>query len=357
MKHLIAVILGILCLVGIYFFVQYNSQPLSFSMYTPSVTPTPSRTIVQGKPQKLLFVPYWGLTSQKLPSDYDQLVYFGITANTQGIDTQEDGYKDLNVFVKRATNNKTLLTVRMIDPTVNGRVLQDKNLQNAIIAESLQTANKYGFSGIVLDFEYNALAFDSVIKSISTFSTNFAKATHGEDLTFYQSVYGDTFYRLRPYDVGTIAKNADGIIVLAYDFHKANGDAGPGFPLSGKETQGYDLKSMVDDFAKKMPTQKMIIAFGLYGYDWQVDKTGHSQGSATPLSDLQIQQKFLANCPFSGCRIKRDIMSAEMTITYTDTQKNKHDVWFEDMQSVAEKSQYLKTQGINATALWAYSYF
>lgn len=356
-KHIIAVILGLLCLIGIYFFVQYNSQPLSFNTQPPSITPTPSRTIVQGKSQKILFVPYWGLTSQQLPTNYDQLIYFGITPTMQGVDTQEDGYKDLSLFTKRVGTGKTLLTIRMIDPSVNAKVLQDKNLQNTIISDSLQIAQKYGFSGVVLDFEYNALAFDSVIKSISTFSTNFAKATHATNLTYYQSVYGDTFYRLRPYDVEALAKNADGIIILAYDFHKANGDAGPNFPLSGKDTDGYDLKAMVDDFAKKMPTQKLIIAFGLYGYDWQIDRNGHSQGPATPLSLIQIQQKFLNKCLFAQCVIKRDPVSSETEVTYTDISKNKHIVWFENMASVAQKSQYLRSQGINAIALWAYSYF
>lgn len=355
MKHIIAIILGLLCLVGIYFFVQYNSQPLSFSLQSPSLTPSPSRIIVQGKTQKMLFVPYWGLTAQKLPTDYDQIIYFGVTPNTQGINTQEDGYKDLSLFAKRAGDAKTLLAIRMIDPTINVKVLQDKKMQNAIITDSLEIAQKYNFSGIVLDFEYNALAFDSVITSINTFSTNFAKAVHEGHMAYYQSLYGDTFYRLRPYDVGTLAKHADGIIIMAYDFHKANGDAGPNFPLSGNE--GYDLKSMIEDFGKKMPTDKMAVAFGLYGYDWQVDKEGHSQGPAIPLSLLQIQQKFLTSCSFAECKVKRDNTSSETEVIYTDGNKNKHTVWFEDAQSVAAKEAYLKSQGINATALWAWSYF
>lgn len=356
MKHLIAVILGLICLVGIYFYIEYNSQPLSFSIHAPSVTPEPSRAIVQGRSQQLLFVPYWGLSSKLLPTDYTKLIYFGIEPNSNGINTQEDGYKDLALFARKAGKSTTLLTIRMIDPTVNAAVLQNKTLQQKIITESLQVANKYSFSGVVLDFEYNALAFDSVIRSISTFSNNYAQATHGQKLLFYQSVYGDTFYRLRPYDIGAIAKNADGVIVLAYDFHKANGDPGPNFPLSGKETQGYDMKVMVEDFAKKMPTQKILIAFGTYGYDWQIDKNGHSQGPAQAMSLLEMQQKF-GNCKLTSCVVKRDNESGETMVTYLDENKNKHVVWFEDTQSIAKKSAYLHTQGINATAWWAYSYF
>lgn len=357
MKHLVAVLLGLVSLIGIYFFIQYSSQPQSFTVSTPSVAPSPSRVIVQNAKQSMLFVPYWGLGSKDLPGNYDQLIYFGIQPSSTGINTQEIGYTDLALFTRRApSGSKKLLTIRMIDPEINSKLLKDKALQQTVISQVLQTAKQYGFTGIVLDFEYNALAFDSVIASITTLSTDLAKATHAQHMTFYQAVYGDTFYRLRPYDVGKLAKNADGIIVMAYDFHKANGDAGPNFPLSGKDTQGYDFKAMIDDFSQKISAQKIIVAFGLYGYDWELDGKGHSIAAATPLSLVQIQQKFLNICAFTSCKVIRDNISSETKITYTDGQE-KHEVWFEDMQSVAQKSAYLHTQGINATALWAYSYF
>src|SRR5207248_979541 len=102
---------------------------------------------------------------------------------------------------------KKLLTVRMVDPTFNANVLKSTTMQQKIIADSVKIAKTYEFDGIVLDFEYNALAFDSVVQSISQFSTHFSKATHLENMVFYEAVYGDTFARLRPYDMTAIAKN------------------------------------------------------------------------------------------------------------------------------------------------------
>ena len=216
---------------------------------------------------------------------------------------------------------------------------------------------KHGFDGVLLDLEYSGLAFDSVVSSITSFSTAFAHAAHDQQLTFYQSLYGDSVYRLRPYDLAVLGKQADGIVVMAYDFHKANGDPGPNFPLAGEAIQGYDMGTMVDDFTKKIPSQKLIVAFGLFGYDWTLNDKGNSSGAAVALSLAQIKHKFSPHCPFADCKIRRDPTSAETEITYVDSQKNKHIVWYEDMQSFAKKSAYLHTQGINATALWAYSYF
>lgn len=357
MKYFLVFLLICLAVIGIYFFVQYDSEPLSFTPHKAVPTEAASRHIVNGPSERLLFVPYWGLRSRMLPTNYDQLIYFGVTPDLSGINTSEVGYKDIPLFIKLSPENSTkLLTVRMVDTSINAKVLKDKALQEKIISDSLRIAQAYNFSGIVLDFEYSALAFDSVVQSITGFSQAFASEIHRKHLAFYQTVYGDTFYRLRPYDVSALAKNADKIIIMAYDFHKANGDAGPNFPLSGKEIQGYDFKSMVDDFVQKMPSTKMIVVFGVFGYDWQLDDKGHSESIATPLSLVQIQQDFLTTCAYAACKISRDALSSEMKITYTSG-REKHEVWFEDTNSIAQKSAYLHSQGINATALWAYSYF
>jgi spore germination protein YaaH len=356
-KHLVAILLGLLSLIGIYYFIEYNSQPLSFQVKKNVPTPSSAHAIVNGPSQKMLFVPYWGIDSHTLPVTYDSLIYFGITVNASGVDTQEVGYKDLSLFLKKTPERtKKILTIRMINNAMNTSVLKDRSLQQKIITDSLQIAKDNGFLGVVLDLEYNALAFDSVVQSITSFSSQFAKDAHAENLLFYQSVYGDTFYRLRPYDVEALAKNADGIVVMAYDFHKANGDAGPNFPLSGKETQGYDLKTMVGDFEAKVPTEKLIVVFGTYGYDWQVDKNNHSEQPATALSLTEIESKFLIKCPYNQCVVQKDQVSQETKVTYSESGNN-HIVWFDDLTSIAQKSAYLHTQGINAIALWAYSYF
>jgi len=356
-KHILAIFFGLISLIGIYFFIQYDSAPISFRVSRPS-RPTPTQKIVPGSYQKFLFVPYWGMTTKQIPKEYDKLIYFGITPNNSGIDMQEIGYKNIPFFINHTDmQSSKLLTIRMLDTDIDAKVLQDKNFAQKIISDSCTVATKYGFTGVVLDFEYNALAFDSVVQSITNFSQTFANEAKQQGLTFYQIVYGDTFYRLRPFDLEKLATHADGIIVLAYDFHKANGDAGPNFPLSGHEVQGYDFKTMTTDFIRKVPATKLIVAFGLFGYDWLVDNQGHSSGLATPLSFIEAQQKFFTSCGYTQCVIKKDDVSSEVKITYKDISQNNHIVWIEDMESIAKKSAYLKTQGINATALWAWSYF
>lgn len=302
-----------------------------------------------------LFVPYWTLDGKTLPTDYDQLVYFGITADTNGIDTTEPGYKNISHFSKEA-QQPTLLAIRLINPTVNEKILTDKVLQQKISDESISIAKEYGFSGIVLDLEYNALAFDSVTKRTTQLTQTFANTAHANNLSFYQTVYGDAFYRVRPYDMAAIGKASDGIFIMAYDFHKANGNPGPNFPLQSLIDEDYNFQQMVKDFSAKVPKNKITVLFGLFGYDWTINNKNQSLGQAEALTTNEAEQKF-NTCVLKNCHIQQDNVSIEEKVTYTDKDERQHEVWFENMESVKKKEAVLTENGITQVGFWAYSYF
>jgi len=327
---------------------------------SPSLTPLGKSTIrVPQKEYQYLFVPYWSLTGKKIPSDsYDELIYFGIAPDEKGLNTSEIGYKNIDKFLSAlAAREKRFLTIRMIDPKVDPLVLEDKALQTNIIDQSIVTAKKFGFDGIVLDFELSALSFSSVVKNISDFYIVFAKSVKEKNLQFYITLYGDTFYRARPYDVKVIGEYADKVLILAYDFHKARENPGPNFPLHGKDVYGYDFPSMINDFTKALPKQKLVVVFGMFGYDWKIDSQQRGITTASPFSFYAMKEKFVTHCIFTDCVVKRDDLSSETSVRYTDSDSQKHIVWFEDMESVAKKKQFLQEKGMYEVSFWAYSYF
>lgn len=359
MKKGILVLLFAIFGFGIFFFWTHKNQksvPISVqpSKTTPSPTPTPHLAY----PTTTLFVPYWAVTTKSLPTTYNTLAYFGITANTSGINTKEDGYLALPKF-ERVVNDtqKTLLVVRLIDTDVDAKVLVDKNLQQKVIASSIATAQQYKFDGIILDFEYNALAFDSVVNNITQFSQSFAVSSHNAKLTYGQLVYGDTFYLLRPFDAQKISQKADNIFIMAYDFHKANGNPGPNFPLHMLPDADYSFTQMIVDFTKKVPYQKITVVFGMFGYDWTLNNKKDSISPGVSVTTSEAEQMFAAPCKLKNCSITRDNKAEEEHGIYTDSKDQEHAVWFEDETSVQKKQAYLKTQGISSTGFWAYSYF
>jgi len=360
-KRYLVFLLFVIVSVLYWLFIHKNENQVIFPKFNeissslpvaPSIAPS-----FNSRKESFLFVPYWSLSNKKIESDkFDYLIYFGITADEKGIDKKDLGYKKIDEFIK-LSGKDNLLAIRLTDSKINSMLLDKKDLQIKLIDESISLAKKYSFRGIVFDFEMSALSFESVIRKINSFYKDYYNSTKKNDMTFLITVYGDTFYRARPYDISELSKYSDGIMIMAYDFHKSRGAPGPNFPLNGRETYGYDFKTMISDFSKRIPVEKIIVIFGLFGYDWTVDEKNQSLETAKPLSLNEIKNNFLKSCTKKDCLITKDKESLENNITYSDKNTKNHVVWFENESSVDLKINFLKENKINSIGFWAYSYF
>ena len=322
---------------------------------------------------KSIFVPYWNINEDLQTTNYDKYIYFGITANNQGINKEEIGFSKLSFFVTATKDKNTYLTLRLLDNGFNQELLKDTDLQQKIIEQTLEIVKENNFKGVVLDLEIFSLFNTEISSQINDFVQTFYTSLKSNYKSFSIAIYGDTFYRKRPYDLAFIAKNCDEILVMAYDFSKAIGEPGPNFPLArqsdsdgGPEAQiyNYDFKLMTKDFLKYVSKEKISIIFGMYGYDWKVDEKKRPITTAKALTLKQIRKEFLNNCQWKDCVVKRDALSRETEINYVySTVKEDvgymdyHIVWFEDEESVNVKTKYLQEQGIGSVGYWTYGYF
>lgn len=356
MRRLFLLIFFIIAL-GYIFFIRQREKPSSpIVQSTPSPAVSSKKNTVVPINNRTLFVPYWTLENTPAIDGYNSFIYFGISPTLDGINSLSTGYSDIPAFTNRVLPNKSLLTVQMTDEEVNEKVLDSQSVQNRIISDSLTAVQQFGFRGIVLDFEIRGIGFNSLTKQVTDFITKFASQTKKQQRYFAVTVYGDTFYRARPYDIQTIANDADEIIVMAYDFHKAGGDPGPNFPFTESDVDDYSFQQMVDDFQQHVSSNKLTITFGMFGYDWPVSDNGSSITTASPISLSAITKSFIDSCTFTSCMLRRNA-SSEPSIAYTDTTGQKHLIWFEDEKSVDKKIRYLQTKGISSVAFWANSYF
>ncbi len=320
---------------------------------------------------KSIFVPYWEVNG--IGTNYDKYIYFGITVNSQGIDKLETGYLKLDQFTKVMEDKDTYLTLRLLDNDFNHEILKDSELQQKIIEQTLETVKENNFKGVVLDLELFSLFNEEISVQINDFVQKFYTAAKANYKSFTIAIYGDVFYRKRPYDISFLSKHSDEILIMAYDFSKSIGEPGPNFPLArqsdsdgGPKLQkySYDFKTMVKDFARVVPKEKLTVIFGMYGYDWQVDEKKRPITTAKALTLKKIKKEFLENCQWQDCVVKRDALSKETEVNYVNsTIKDNisyldyHIVWFEDEESVKVKSQYLQKQGISSIGYWAWGYF
>ncbi len=296
-----------------------------------------------------IFIPYWTIpTTSSEINKYDELIYFGVSPGENGQMIDDAGLRGVKSFIDNSSpKSKRLLTVRMLDTEKNLAILESKNTQKTLFRETLKIVEENAFDGVVLDLEVGVIPLEGVTSSITSFVSDFTQVAHNNDVTFAMTVYGDTFYRARPYDIKELSQHVDGMYIMAYDFHKSRGEPGPNFPFSNKKEYGYDFQTMIDDFTQIVSREKITVLFGMYGYDWTLGPQGKplKAAKAVPLNKIDN----------TGAVV--DPASKEKHVQYVDDEGYDHILWYEDKESVKVKIEYLKKLEIGNVGYWVWGYF
>ena len=93
---------------------------------------------------------------------------------------------------------------------------------------------------------------------------------HEHDLLVTQDVPAND----KAFDYSALAKIIDRMIVMMYDEHYGAGEQGP---IASNKWFQHTLKEL------NIPSNKLIVAFGNYGYDWEVN-------SKEPAKSLTFQK-------------------------------------------------------------------
>ncbi len=360
------ILLGIVLLgIGFVFTYSFDTETEAHLLDVPQkeettqyITPTPEKKAEPVRSvSESVFVPYWQVSNLNGVEAYDTAIYFGVSVTEDGVNRSDQGFTRMNSFISNTSNKKKLLTVRMLNTDTNLKILENTDAQQTVIEDVMQVAKEHNFDGIVLDLELSVIPFSNVKDSINLFVKNFYTEAKRENLEMQVALYGDTYYRSRPYDVNTIATYTDGILIMAYDFHKSRGEPGPNFPFAGQKTYGYDFQQMIHDFSVDVPVEKLTVIFGMYGYNWKLGKEGMPLTGAKSFSLSDAEADFASTCIFENCKVIRDTESQEMKVSYTDEEGYKHAAWFEDETSVNTKIEYMKEQGIGQVSYWTWGYW
>src|SRR3989344_4347155 len=365
------VLLLSIAIISFFLFKTYL-KPKQVSIITPNNAPTTS-TIqtptknIENSSTYSLFIPYWktSLLNDKIsiPRIADMTdeeikpIYFGLSVDENGLMKDEIGFKNLPQFISNFDSKPMAITIRMLNDDTNIKILKNPDYQNNAIESLDRFLTDYSFSEIILDLELKSLPTEEVINQINQFVKKVADKTHQHNLIFSMTIYGDVFYRQRPFDIQKLSSWTDRFYIMTYDFHKSYGLPGPNFQLEKNENDNYDMKLLIDDLLRFTSSEKIVVVFGLYGYDWTVDDKDRPLKSAKAITLSQIRDKFLNNCSYKNCSINRDNKSSESHITYIDEEEKKHELWFEDENSISAKISYLKSQDISSFAFWAFGYY
>lgn len=312
-----------------------------------------------------LFVPYWNIPDSfssfnTIPLQMDRfanIIYFGVTATREGvIDTNETGYLHMESFDAmwdNSENTTKTLTLRLTNQGVVDALLSDVTLVKRLAEDFSSLAVQHNYSGVVIDLEYSALATQKTKQQITNTLNVFALNARKHTLSFSVTIYGDVFYRVRPYDLKKIGNIADEVIIMAYDFTKRNQLPGPLFPF---QSEGYNFINLLNDITRVVPESKITIAYGLYGYVWQTDRQKRPLKAATAKTYSQFLS-YMKSCFPPICRIQKKPPSYELVITKDNGDNTFTILYGESPESIQKKIQASRSFFINKSAIWVYGFY
>jgi len=212
--------------------------------------------------------------------------------------------------------------------------------RSSAISNIIALIDRFGFDGVNIDIE-DVYIEDS--SRLSQFFTQLGQATRERGYFLSASVPA----RIRdfppfnpfsdPFDYGAIGAAVDQFVVMLYNEHGWPG-SGPGPVVSS----GW-MNKVIAYTLTKMPAEKVMAAISVFGFDFNLD-TG-SNTYASHAMAVNLAERYNANIIFD-----QDTLTP--MFSYTDDQGNRHEVWFENADSIIAKIALAWQQGISGVALW-----
>ncbi len=140
-----------------------------------------------------------------------------------------------------------------------------------------------------------------------------------------------------PFDYAAIGKSVDQFVVMLY-----NEFGWPGSPPGPPVTAGW-MDKVLRYTLTRVPAEKVVAAVSVFGFDFNT--TTGKVTYVTYDAATKLAEKYNKEITFDEER-------ETPTFSYTDDEGNKHEVWFEDAQSIKAKADLAWKLGIDGLALW-----
>lgn len=266
-------------------------------------------------------------------------VWYQIDPNGQLIETNStkrseiiDKAEELKIRILPSISNSDATG---FDSERVSKIIRDSTRKKAFIQNLIHTAQDNKYDGWDLDLEEIAAEDKDFY---SQFVTDLAEKLHAKGLTLAVTVHsqtGDsaTWAGAKGQDWNALAKSADEIRIMIYDFHYSASDPGPITPLN-------KLRAVLAYAVKTIPENKLVIGLPLYGYDWD-DEMGVSVQYQDAVNVLEDHD----------AGYERDDPSQELVSEYEDDETT-HAVWFQDSKSVLHKLAIAREYGVEHFFFW-----
>jgi cellulose synthase/poly-beta-1,6-N-acetylglucosamine synthase-like glycosyltransferase/peptidoglycan/xylan/chitin deacetylase (PgdA/CDA1 family)/spore germination protein YaaH len=160
-------------------------------------------------------------------------------------------------------------------------------------------------------------------------------------------------------DLRVLAANADGLVLMNYDEHETDTNAGP---IAAQDWFENNLRAVL----KVVPRDKIICSIGSYGYDWTTalptpEPAGKHHHARQPVDNtddvlstsMLSTQEVWQEASDSNAKIELDDDSLNPHFAYDDVDaKVRHTVWFLDAVTAINQMRVARELGLQTFALW-----
>lgn len=354
-------------------------SPLSFSKSEESAQPEASKSAdlvatPSGSLKEVIgFLPSW-IVAKNAPVDpklLTQIIYFGLGVNENGelIKFDENGqstyeWSYLNSYyfsnlAKKAKENKTkvLLAIKSFDNETIDTITSSPVATQNLILGLLDLIDHYNLDGVNVDFEYmTATDFPTSIY-LNNFLEKLSLALKEKNPSLIVSIdiYANAVLNDKAYDIKKIGEIVDQIILMAYDFHRAESTrAGPIAPMRAGENE-HCIEESMEAIYGKLPKEKVILGVPFYGYEWQTTSEAHKSPTVPGTGALATYKRIKELLKNPEIKVHWDQKAMAPWLVYRQGGAIKQ-IYFEDEKSLSLKIQLAERLGFSGIGIWALGY-
>ena len=246
-----------------------------------------------------------------------------------------------------AAGSRSILTLTPFGPDGNfnnylvSAALNDAAARQRLLAELLATAQAKGYLGVDVDFEY-ILPEDR--QAFSAFVQELADLLHSQGLTLSVALAPKT-YAEQPgllyegQDYAALGAAADYVLLMTYEWGYTYSEPMPIAPLNW-------VRRVLEYAVQEIPPDKITLGIPNYAYDWTLPYV-RGESRARTLGVVDAMQQAID----VGVEILFDEVAQTPYYNYVQDGQE-HQVWFEDVRSLAARFQLINEFGLLGGGWW-----
>lgn len=221
-------------------------------------------------------------------------------------------------------------------------ILTQELVQDRLLDEAIRVMQRKGYRGLDFDFEYlGAANRERYVRLLTKAAQRLRPLGYTLSTALapkYSTSQRGVLYEGHDYEA--IGQVVDFMFLMTYEWGWSGGPPQAVSPINL-------MRRVLNYAVTVVPRQKIMMGIPLYGYDWTLPYVpkGKFAKAISPQRGIELAGRY-------GESIKYDQTVQAPWFRYTDEQRRRHEVWFEDARSIQAKFDLIKEFGLRGVYYW-----